>query len=100
MTNRGKDILFFLLVIFVIVFAIFACGFWIGKSYAGQPAITELTEQALINKYYTEESIKNEMSFLSMWHYVENMSEQEYYETFFKDDRKEYEYVRQNFADR
>lgn len=92
MTNRTKDIMFFFLVVFVIAFAIFACGFWVGKSFADEPKAI-LTEQEQINKFYAEESIKNEMSFLSMWHCVENMSEQEYYETFFKDDCAEYEYV-------
>lgn len=86
MSNRAKDITFFLLVIFVIVFAIFALGFAVGKSFA-EPVIAEekpLTEIEQINKFYAEETIKNEMYFLAMWEYTENMSEQEYAETFFK----------------
>lgn len=86
MTNRTKDIMFFFLVIFVIAFVIFACGFWVGKSFA-EPVIAEekpLTEIEQINKFYAEETIKNEMYFLAMWEYTENMSEEEYAETFFK----------------
>lgn len=86
MSNRAKDITFFLLVIFVIMFAIFALGFAVGKSSA-EPVIAEekpLTEIEQINKFYAEETIKNEMYFLAMWEYTENMSEEEYAETFFK----------------
>jgi hypothetical protein len=53
----------------------------------------ELSEQEQINKYYTEQSIKNEIDYIAMWEYTENMSEQEYYDTFFKNDCAEYEYV-------
>lgn len=93
MSNRAKDITFFCLVIFVIVFAIFALGFAVGKSFAQEIIVTELTEQEQINKFYTEETVKSEMYFLAMWEYTENMSEQEYYDTFFKNDCAEYEYV-------
>ena len=59
-----------------------------------------LTDTELINKYYTEQTIKNEIDYLAMWEYTENMSEEEYYNTFYKDELKEYEYVQQNFADK
>lgn len=91
MSNRTKDIIFFLFWIFVIAFTIFALGFAVGKSFA-EP-IKSLTETEQINKFYTEETIKNEMYFLAMWEYTENMSEQEYYDTFYKNDCAEYEYV-------
>lgn len=83
-SNKTKDILFFLLVIFVIIFTIFSFGFWVGKSSAQEIIVTELTEQEQINKFYTEEAVKSEMYFLAMWDYTEKMSEQEYAETFFK----------------
>lgn len=71
--------LFFLTICFV---AVFVCGFVTEEKQVKE--ISVLTDIERINKYYTEETIKSEMSFLSMWHYVENMSEQEYYDTFFK----------------
>ena len=82
MSNRAKDITFFCLVIFVIVLAIFVLGFAVGKSFAQEIIVTKLTEQEQINKFYTEESVKSEMYFLAMWEYTENMSEQEYANTF------------------
>ena len=83
-SNRTKDITFFCLVIFVIVFTIFALGFAVGKSFAEPIKMQNksLTETEQINKFYTEETIKNEMYFLAMWEYTENMSEQEYADTF------------------
>lgn len=44
----------------------------------------ELTEVESINKYYAEQTIKSEIEYAALWDYVENMSEQEYYDTFFK----------------
>ena len=44
----------------------------------------ELTEVESINKYYAEQTIKSEFEYAALWEYVENMSEQEYYDTFFK----------------
>lgn len=44
----------------------------------------ELTEQQQINKYYTEERIKSEMYYLSACETIENMTEEEYAETFFR----------------
>lgn len=82
MTNRTKDIVFLWLVTFVIIFTIFACGFWVGKSYA-EP----LTEQEQINKYYAEETVKNEMRYFAMWEYTENMTPEEYIETFFSKEK-------------
>lgn len=43
----------------------------------------ELTEQQQINKFYTEERIKAEMYYLSACDCIENMSDEEYNETFF-----------------
>ena len=79
MTNRTKDIVFIWLVLGVIAFAIFALGFSIGKCYA-EPI--ELSDVAVQNKYYTEQTIINEMNFQKMWEYTESMTEEEYSNTF------------------
>lgn len=36
------------------------------------------------NREYNEEQIKTEIRYLTMWEYTENMSDEEYQETFFK----------------
>lgn len=79
MTNRQKDIVFIWLVLGLIVFAIFAFGFAVGKCFA-KPI--ELSDVAVQNKYYTEQTIINEMNFQKMWEYTENMTEEEYSNTF------------------
>lgn len=82
-----------LFIIGFIALIIYLCFAIVHNLFAETNKPIVLTEQAQINKYYTEETLKSEMSFLSMWHYVENMSEQEYYDTFYKNDCAEYEYV-------
>ena len=91
MSNMTKDKIFILFVIFIILLFLTLIIIGVKKIFAESHDI-ELT-QSQINKYYAEETIKNEMSFLSMWDYVEKMSEQEYYDTFYKNDCAEYEYV-------
>lgn len=86
MTNKTKDILFILSVfitIATVILIIFSFGFAVGKSYA-QPTIqqAELSDLAQANKYYTEQTIINEMNFQKMWEYTENMTEEEYSNTF------------------
>lgn len=43
----------------------------------------ELTEVETMNRYYAEETIKSEMRFLAMKEYMDNISIEEYIETFF-----------------
>lgn len=91
MSNMTKDKIFVLFAIFVILLFLTLIVIGVKKLFAESPNI-ELT-QSQINKYYTEQTIKNEIEYIAMWEYTENMSEQEYYDTFFKNDCAEYEYV-------
>lgn len=45
--------------------------------------------QSDINKYFAEEKCKQEMRYLAMRDYIENMSEEEYIETFYKEQQNE-----------
>ena len=95
MSNMTKDkvrvsgCLIFILAFIVLLIYL---GFAVVHNLFAENIVEELT-QSQINKYYTEQSIKNEIEYLAMWEYTENMSEQEYYDTFFKNDCAEYEYV-------
>jgi hypothetical protein len=64
----------------VVVVYVLSGAVWCVKSLFAQ----ELTEIETINKHYAEETIKSEIEYAALWEYVENMSEQEYYDTFFK----------------
>lgn len=75
-----KNNLFFIAVCVVVVWLLSGVV-WYVKSLFAQ----ELTEKIeTMNRYYAEETIKSEMRFNAMWEYVENMSEEEYCNTFFK----------------
>lgn len=83
-SNKTKDkimvLSFMLAVMFMFVFLMFAIMSLIVK----KAEAVELSEQQQINKFYAEETLKNEMYLLSSWTTIDNMSDEEYYETFFK----------------
>ena len=72
-----------LVVIFVLVIWILTGAVWYVKSLFAEE--TRLSDVEKMNKFYAEECIKNEMRFLAMWEYTENMSTEEYVATFFKE---------------
>lgn len=90
---KNKDELFIAFCI-VILFLIII-GIWLVfvKPVFAQKCETELTDVAKINKLSTEQTIKNKIEYYEIFGYVENMSDEEYYNTFYKNDTKEFEYV-------
>ena len=88
-SNKTKDkivviafvcFLFFIAVCVSLLFA-FAINS-ITKANA-EEITTELNGKEQMNKYYTEERIKAEMYYLSAWETVENMTEEEFENTFY-----------------
>ena len=65
----------------VLVVWVLSGAVWYVRSLFAQEQLTEIEQ---INKYYAEQTIKSEIEYAALWEYVENMSEQEYYDTFFK----------------
>lgn len=82
-SNKAKDYIV-LVVIFVLVVWILTGAVWYVKSLFAEE-ITKLNDIEKMNRFYAEECIKNEMRFLAMWEYTENMSTEEYVATFFKE---------------
>ena len=80
-SNKMKDYIV-LVVIFVLVIWILTGAVWYVKSLFAQET-TYLTDAEKMNKFYAEENIKSEMNFLAMKHYMDNISIEEYIETFF-----------------
>lgn len=72
------------LLIAIYIVAIFIFGICAVYQQLHAMSAVSLTDVELQNKYYTEETIKNEMRFNAMWEYTESMTEEEYYNTFFK----------------
>ena len=77
-SNKTKDYIV-LIIICVIVIWVLTGAVWYVKSLFAQ----ELTEVETMNRYYAEETIKSEMRFLAMKEYMDNISIDEYVETFF-----------------
>lgn len=73
--------LFFWIAVYIVAIFIFGIAA-LYQQINAEPMV--LSEQEQINKYYAEELIKSEIEYAALWEYVENMSEQEYYDTFFK----------------
>ena len=78
-SNLTKDKLKIIGILLVIVWVMFGAIYYI----FAQPTEQQLTDIELMNKYYAEECVKNEMRFLAMWEYTENMTPEEYIKTFF-----------------
>ena len=78
-SNKTKDYIV-VVIICVIVVWVLTGAVWYVKSLFAQ----ELTEVETMNRYYAEETIKSEMRFLAMKHYMDNITVEEYVETFFK----------------
>lgn len=77
-----KSNLFFIAVCVAVIWVL-SGAVWYVKSLFAVPA-AELSDIEHINRYYAEQTIKSEIEYAALWEYVENMSEQEYYDTFFK----------------
>ncbi len=90
-SNKTKDKIFITFFLIAIMWLAVLLCVAIVNIFADFPPVLNAKEE--MNKYYTEQTIQNEMQCLATWDYVENMSEQEYYDTFFKNDCAEYEYV-------
>ena len=78
-----KNKLIFIAICVVVIYVL-SGAVWYVRSLFAVPAAAELSDVEQINKYYTEQTIKSEIEYAALWEYVENMSEQEYYDTFFK----------------
>lgn len=77
-----KNNLFFIAVCVAVVWLL-SGAVWYVRSLFAVP-VEDLSDIEQINKYYAEQTIKSEIEYAALWEYVENMSEEEYCNTFFK----------------
>ena len=80
-SNKVKDYIV-VTVICVLVIWILSGALWYVKSLFAEESFY-LTDAEKMNKFYSEECIKNEMRFNAMKEYMDNISEEEFAETFF-----------------
>ena len=77
-SNKAKDYIVVTLICVVVIWLLSGAMWWVASLFA-----EEITVDSM-NKYYAEQTIQNEMNYLAMKHYMDNISEEEFAETFFK----------------
>lgn len=85
MSNKEKDYLsvfVFAILIGAVIWLLTGAVFYVASLLAEET----LTDIEKANKYYAEEQIKTEMKWLALKDYVDNMSEEEFIECFYKDE--------------
>ena len=81
LSNKAKDYIVVVAICVAVIWLLSGAVIWVRSLFAEE---TKLSDIELQNKYYAEERIKTEMRYFAMWEYTENMSTEEYIETFFK----------------
>ena len=81
LSNKAKDYIVLTVICVLVIWFLSGAVMWVRSLFAEE---TKLSDIELQNKYYAEERIKTEMRYFAMWEYTENMSTEEYIETFFK----------------
>ena len=79
-SNKTKDYLVLILICVVVIWVLSSALYWVKSLFAEEIKLSDIELQ---NKYYAEERIKSEMNFLAMKHYMDNISVEEYIETFY-----------------
>ena len=77
-SNKTKDYIVVIAICVLVIWFLSGAVMWVRSLFA-----QELTEVESMNKYYAEECIKNEMQYFAMKEYMDNISIEEYIETFF-----------------
>ena len=80
-SNKVKDYIVVIIICVLIIWLLSGAMLWVSSLFAQEPYY--LTDVEKMNKFYAEENIKSEMNFLAMKHYMDNISIEEYIETFF-----------------
>lgn len=78
-SNKTKDYIIVIIICFFVICVLSGAIYWVKSLFA-----YELSDIAIQNKCYTENTVQNEMRFLAMKNYMDNISVEEYIETFFK----------------
>ena len=81
LSNKAKDYIVVVAICVAVIWLLSGAVMWVRSLFAEE---TKLSDIELQNKYYAEERIKTEMRYFAMWEYTENMSTEEYIETFLR----------------
>ena len=79
-SNKAKDYIVVTVICILIIWLLSGAMWWVASLFAEE---IKLTDVELMNKYYAEQTIQNEMNYLAMKNYMDNITVEEYIETFF-----------------
>lgn len=79
LSNKTKDYIVVVAICVLVIWVLTGAIYWVKSLFA-----YELLDIAIQNKCYTENTVQNEMRFLAMKNYMDNISEEEFAEIFFK----------------
>ena len=77
-SNKAKDYIVLIVIFFAIVWLLSGLIFWVKNAFAEPISNEEL------NKAENEQIIYQEIRYLQMWEYTENMTEEEWKNTFLR----------------
>ena len=80
-SNKVKDYIVIIAICVLIIWLLSGAMLWVSSLFAQDNVY--LTDVEKMNKFYAEESIKSEMRYFAMKEYMDNISIEEYIETFF-----------------
>ena len=80
-SNKVKDYIVVIAICVLVIWLLSGAMWWVSSLFAQDSVY--LTDVEKMNKFYAEESIKTEMNYLAMKEYMDNISIEEYIETFF-----------------
>lgn len=79
LSNKAKDYIVVVAICVAVIWLLSGAVIWVRSLFA-----EGLTDIEIMNKCYAENTVKNEMRFLAMKEYMDNISVEEYVATFFK----------------
>lgn len=77
-SNKAKDYIVVTVICVLVIWFLTGALYFVKNLFA-----EEITEIESMNKYYAEQTIQSEMRFIAMKEYMDNISIEEYIETFF-----------------
>ena len=84
-SNKAKDYIVVIAICVVIIWLLSGAMWWVSTLFAQNNLY--LTDVEKMNKFYAEESIKSEMRYFAMKEYLDNITVEEYVETFFSKEK-------------
>ena len=80
-SNKVKDYIVVIAICVLVIWLLSGAMWWVSSLFAQDSVY--LTDVEKMNKFYVEENIKSEMRYFAMKEYMDNISIEEYIETFF-----------------